>query len=426
MCPSLFATREADEYFASRLDEVSEKIERMTDSEITNTELSEWKTYYYELFKAHPIVLFEDAIIQTLYETKIKQRNPYRFIDEPEFFYIDGVTIRYKIPFDGDSALLYLTPSSYLLTKIDFELIIDATDEEYGYIMYKNEFIRSELEKHNDDMQDFVKDCFNKNFENHRKMIGFINSDVGRYNKSLETTVGKDLAARFARANSMSNISQKLSIPLYESKDAPNSKPITLRKIAKPAIPEPQKKPLPVEYSIRDEDYANINNIIYMCGTSMEKTARSHICNDEEELRDFILATLNTHYENASGETFRKIGKTDIHILFENQAAFIGECKVWRGNEAFESAIQQLFNYSTWKDIKVTLIFFNKQNKRFQSILSKIDTWVKTNSKSHTHEKANTWDCIYFRKDMEVDVKLHVVAFDLYVDETQIPKPCRS
>ena len=158
----------------------------------------------------------------------------------------------------------------------------------------------------------------------------------------------------------------------------------------------------------------------------MEKTARSHICNDEEELRDFILATLNTHYENASGETFRKIGKTDIHILFENQAAFIGECKVWRGNEAFESAIQQLFNYSTWKDIKVTLIFFNKQNKRFQSILSKIDTWVKTNSKSHTHEKANTWDRIYFRKDMEVDVKLHVVAFDLYVDETQIPKPCRS
>ena len=185
MCPSLFNTRDADEYFASRLDEVSEKIERMNDSEITNTELSEWKTYYYELFKAHPIVLFEDSIIQTLQETKIKQRNLYRFINEPEFFYIDGVTIMYKIPFDGDSDLLYLTPSSYLVTKIDFELIIDATDTEYGYIIYKNEFIRSELEKHNNDMQEFVKNCFNKNFENHRKMIGFINSDADRYNKSL-------------------------------------------------------------------------------------------------------------------------------------------------------------------------------------------------------------------------------------------------
>ena len=80
-----------------------------------------------------------------------------------------------------------------------------------------------------------------------------------------------------------------------------------MKKIAKPAIQKPQKKTLPVEYSIRDEDYANINNIIYMCGTSMEKTSRSHMNNDEEELRDFILATLNTHYENASGETFRKV-----------------------------------------------------------------------------------------------------------------------
>lgn len=419
MCPSLFNTRDADEYFASRLDEVSEKIERMTDSEITNTELSEWKTYYYELFKAHPIVLFEDAIIQTLQETKIKQSNLYRAINEPEFFYIDGVTIMYKIPFDGDSDLLYLTPSSYLVTKIDFELIIDATDTEYGYIIYKNEFIRSELEKHNNDMQEFVKNCFNKNFENHRKMIGFINSDADRYNKSLETTIEKDLAARFARAKSMSNISQKLSIPLYISKDAPNSKPIIMKKIAKPAIQKPQKKTLPVEYSIRDEDYANINNIIYMCGTSMEKTARSHINNDEEELRDFILATLNTHYENASGETFRKVGKTDIHILFENQAAFVGECKVWRGDDAFSKAVQQLFNYSTWKDIKVTLVFFNKHNKRFQSILSKIDIWVKTNSKSFVHAKANTWDCVYYRQDMEVDVKLHIVVFDLYVDSDQ-------
>ncbi|MBQ3702269.1 MAG: hypothetical protein II885_05880 [Oscillospiraceae bacterium] len=418
MCPSLFNTRDADEYFASRLDEVSEKIERMNDSEITNTELSEWKTYYYELFKAHPIVLFEDSIIQTLQETKIKQRNLYRFINEPEFFYIDGVTIMYKIPFDGDSDLLYLTPSSYLVTKIDFELIIDATDTEYGYIIYKNEFIRSELEKHNNDMQEFVKNCFNKNFENHRKMIGFINSDADRYNKSLETTVEKDLAARFARAKSMSNISQKLSIPLYVSKDAPNSKPIIMKKIAKPAIQKPQKKTLPVEYSIRDEDYANINNIIYMCGTSMEKTARSHINNDEEELRDFILATLNTHYENASGETFRKVGKTDIHILFENQAAFIGECKVWHGEKVFTEAIQQLCSYSTWKDTKVTLVIFNKENKNFMSILHRIEDWVNNSTKAHSHSAANRWDCTYYRKDMETDIKLHIVVFDLHVKGT--------
>ena len=202
--------------------------------------------------------------------------------------------------------------------------------------------------------------------------------------------------------------------------NAPNTKPIVLKQRPKPAVQKPAKKEVPPEYCISDKDYSNINNIIYMCGSSMEKTARSHIANDEEELRDIILATLNTHYEDVTGETFRKIGKTDIQILFENQAAFIGECKIWHGEKAFTDAIQQLFNYSTWKDIKVSLIIFNKHNKNFQAILSNVGSWISSNTKSHTKAAANSWDCIYYRRDSEVDVKLHVVVFDLYVDQTQI------
>lgn len=85
-----------------------------------------------------------------------------------------------------------------------------------------------------------------------------------------------------------------------------------------------------------------------MCGTTMEKTARTYFANTEEELRDHLLATLNTHYEAVTGETFRKIGKTDIYIEFENNAAFIGECKIWHGESLFKTAIQQVLNYSTW------------------------------------------------------------------------------
>ncbi len=55
------------------------------------------------------------------------------------------------------------------------------------------------------------------------------------------------------------------------------------------------------------------------------KTARTYYVNTEEELRDHLLATLNTHYDAATGETFRKIGKIDIHIEFDNKAAFVGE-----------------------------------------------------------------------------------------------------
>ena len=105
--------------------------------------------------------------------------------------------------------------------------------------------------------------------------------------------------------------------------------PIQLKRIARKPLTKPETKAQPSEPYIKDSDYENINNIIFMCGTSMEKTARTYYNNQEEELRDILLAALNTHYESATGETFRKIGKTDIQIEFENKAAFIGECKIW-------------------------------------------------------------------------------------------------
>ena len=156
-----------------------------------------------------------------------------------------------------------------------------------------------------------------------------------------------------------------------------------------------------------------------MCGTTMEKTARTYFANTEEELRDHLLATLNTHYESATGETFRKIGKTDIHIEFENKAAFIGECKIWHGERLFQGAIQQVINYSTWRDMKVSVIIFNKENQSFSAIISKIKSWADSNTVSYTQPQANIWKCKYHRQDMNVDIQLMILAFDLYVDKSQ-------
>ena len=221
------------------------------------------------------------------------------------------------------------------------------------------------------------------------------------------------------KADSFSAISTALQIPLTVSKNAPNTKPIQLKRIVRQPSVKPTVAPATPEPCISDVDYANINNIITMCGTAMEKTARTYFANTEEELRDHLLATLNTHYEAVTGETFRKIGKTDIHIEFENKAAFIGECKIWHGERMFQSAIQQVINYSTWRDLKVSVIIFNKENQSFQGVLSKIKNWVDTNAVSYIQPQANVWKCKYHRQDMNVDIELTVLAFDLYVDKSQ-------
>jgi hypothetical protein len=227
------------------------------------------------------------------------------------------------------------------------------------------------------------------------------------------------LEERKKKADSFSAISNALQIPLTASKNAPNTKPIQLKRIVRQPSVKPTVKPPTPEPCISDGDYENINNIISMCGTTMEKTARTYYANTEEELRDHLLATLNTHYDAATGETFRKIGKTDIHIEFDNKAAFIGECKIWHGDSLFKGAIQQVINYSTWRDLKVSVIIFNKNNQSFPAILSKIKSWADANTVSYTQPQANIWKCKYYRQDLNVDIQLAILAFDLYVDKSQ-------
>lgn len=85
----------------------------------------------------------------------------------------------------------------------------------------------------------------------------------------------------------------------------------------------------------------------------------------------------------------------------------------------FQGAIQQVINYSTWRDLKVSVIIFNKENQSFPAILSKIKNWADTNAVAYTQPQANIWKCKYHRQDMNVDIQLTILAFDLYVDKSQ-------
>jgi hypothetical protein len=96
---------------------------------------------------------------------------------------------------------------------------------------------------------------------------------------------------------------------------------------------------------------------------------------DEEGFRDFFLPHLNLISKSltATGETFNKIGKTDILIQDESGLnVFIAECKLWKGESQLSDAVDQLLDrYVTWHDEKVALIVFNKDMKNFTELLRK-------------------------------------------------------
>lgn len=415
----LFNDYELSDYLKKNNKSIETQILKIEDSEILNSSIDEWNKYFFNKYQILPLILYEESKIFSAEKTKIKQKNYSRlFIDENEYYEEEGIKVTYTIPFTGNKNLWKLKPTTFLLRSFEIKEIIQIRNEEIERIVIEFEFTNSTLKKQTSNIKEYVDQYFEQQFHPIRKMIQYVNNDIEKYNSNLKNFIKEKLENRRNTASTTIEIFKELQIPLVLSENSPNIKPIPLKKMIKPSLNKP-KIISSNEYYISDEDYENINNIIHMSGTTMERTARTYYNNNEEELRDILLISLDTHYTNAYGETFRKIGKTDILIEFENKAAFIGECKIWHGDIGFKKAIQQLLNYSTWKDVKISLIIFNKNNKNFKNILEKIEEWCKENTSNFLKKQGNFFKCHYYRKDMEITIKLNILVFDLYVDETQ-------
>ena len=106
-----------------------------------------------------------------------------------------------------------------------------------------------------------------------------------------------------------------------------------------------------------------------------------------------------TYKGDATGETFRKNGKTDICIERENRSAFVAECKMWTGQKEVKNAIEQLDSYLTWRDCKTALIYFVRR-KDFMRVLEVAETSLKSfdGMKNVTPIDKNEFDCLLLSK----------------------------
>ncbi|MDM1043163.1 MULTISPECIES: hypothetical protein [Empedobacter] len=172
--------------------------------------------------------------------------------------------------------------------------------------------------------------------------------------------------------------------------------------------------------NISEKAYFQILDKIVTYGQNLEKYKDLYDKFDEEGFRNFFLPHLNSISisHTATGETFNKIGKTDILIQDEKgQNVFIAECKLWKGEGEIENALNQLLDrYVTWRDEKVALIFFNKTVKKFGDILDKGVDSLKAhkNFKSFIGQRQSTSFSFLFTNpdDKEKTIKLELIFFN--------------
>ena len=410
------------DYLRKLYGELEGEIDSFADEKIVNCDVDEWTEYLTEKYRVEPISFYVDYATRSIQKTQIKRNNPWgHFGDvygEPQFYMVDGCNIDYKVPFSGDDVLLKCTPSTYIMTSFEIFGFQKPSNTNYGFITIRLSYTNQEMKGFGDNLEEKVNSDFRNQFSSFEKMSGYANDDIRSYNENLTSNVQQLLNKRREKADVFFSFSKALKIPLNLNSSSPNLTPIPLKKPHRANLNEPKPHAQEQQFYIDDSDFENIIKIIHLCGTALEESAKTFNQFNEEALRDYIKGMLSSHYENTvTGETFRRVGKTDIQIQREDKAAFIAECKVWHGIKLFSAAIEQLFCYATWKDTKLSLIIFNKENKNFAGVQQQIQSWLKENCKSCKQWNSNIWDCVKYREDTGRDVRLAVALYDISIKE---------
>ena len=363
----------SSDYFKARNKKIENEILTSTDFSTNNILKEELIEKYVQKYKLPKYVFYKDNLKPKIKD--IKKETPSVFWNSgfgPQYTYLEAKKFIYTIPFEGNIALSYYIPKRKIMGKFEVDDIWHNKDTGLNYLEISFSVKDSDLEKESN-IKEYVEKEFNKIINPFIANFNNLNADIAEYNRDLHEFIAVLIGQRIKKDNLTTRLYKSLDIPLKTNENSANINPIPLKILKRAETSGTNQETRKIEYGIKDEDYRNIKCVIKQVGSMMEKLPSTFNKFKEEELRDIFLATLNTHYlQMAHGETFRNKGKTDILIEYENNAAYIAECKIWKEKKQIQDALLQLLGYTTWRDYKVSLIFFNKTNKNFISLTDKI------------------------------------------------------
>jgi len=410
----LFCEGDLDATLRAHQSMIGSKVDAIPRDQFMNAQVEEVVEHLLSEMTVEPLVIYEDRAEMDQGETKIdvsgwRDRNPF---GDRGPIHVPGVAVSVSIPFTGDSSLWKLRPNQWQ-TVFPHASVVAGRGQANGRIQI-------DLAQPADEPQERFKGRLDEELKTIRFYVQSQKQQVESFNAGLHGQILALVNVRRERLKKHECLKDLLGIPLKRKDGVPAIEPVKIeRKLVRP-LPPPPKSGYKPEPGISDEDYSHILSVIRHEGRTFETTPKTFAVHDEEALRDILLAHLNGHSQgDATGEAFRRSGKTDIRIEDGNRAAFVAECKVWKGQKELSQAIDQMLGYLTWRDCKAAIIIFNKHNAKFSGILETIPTVFAAHRlyKRGTEVKeVGEWQFdMTSREDEGSQVRVHVFAFNLFV-----------
>lgn len=391
----------------TQAEKLNEQIERYSNDEIMANDLDILTDNCYEQFYIEPVNIGEEEFCRrSIIQKKIKRFvDPFlRDIKGKEYVFVDGYSMTFIFPFSGEPDLFKCRASTFSLSVYP-DIEIDG-----GFLSFHYELLLNEM-KTDEDKEKLMKHL-EHDMDSIKTGVSYVNSDVTGFNQSLRQSVRIALQAKRKKIEQFYSVSKLFEVPIKKTSYANTHIPLK-RKIQ----PISQRYNNESNYCISDPEYFDILATIKHNGSTYERTPSSFKSLQEEDIRNLLLASLNGIYQgNATGETFRNNGKTDICIECKNRSAFVAECKIWKGQSKVSEALEQLDSYLTWRDCKTALIYFVR-NKDFLSVLETIKQALHSQVSVRQLKEfdRNEFECSYISLSNPGQiVRIRVLLFNLY------------
>ncbi len=348
----MYPFRDGDTYstFQNHIQSIVAEIKALDNEYVLKASPSELEEYYTRKAVLEPLLLhLEDRHIANQEGVNIDVTGDFRRAVFPgERAFVCGTQLTIVIPFSGDQNLWRLRASTFSMSgypDITLRGNTVAFSISFPDDTANADQIRQDIERHTKSLADAV---------------GYLKNDVQNHNQSAPAAIREALARKRKLAESSTGVLSQLGIPVKRKGEAPAfALPVKRREqpTHRPTVAAGKYEPEPF---LDEKEYEHILGIVRSMSLVIERDPDAFATLDEESIRTHFLLQLNGHYEGgASGETFNLAGKTDILIRSGDRNVFIAECKFWRGQKAFNEAVDQLLSYLTWRDSKCALLIFN-------------------------------------------------------------------
>lgn len=370
----IFAEMTVEDFLHGNDEEITNKIEDEVDDYILNVNSETYVEYLADEYAIELMKLDFENISVSEREVDVPGTvlsfgtfaNPNKTYKKQE--------ITFHIPYSGKHTeqLMRCRPNPYLMWSLDVYTedrcicfgILNLDENNSNYIQSKSE----------------------QNIHDIKAQLSNQEKQIKNYNDGLKSKITQIFTRRKEIISKRKNTIASLGYQIKGQKTSSVTYSIPLSKKRNKIKPTIQSESISKDPTLDQQNYSEILQIIHDAGKMIEKYPDSYTDNDEEQLRDQFLVTLQPYLDaSVTGETFNKGGKTDILLTYKNKNIFVAECKIWHGEKEFLAAIGQLLSYLTWRDSKTALIVFVK-NKEISPVASTIE------NKTNTHQNFISFD----------------------------------